>query len=130
MAELKDYMNSINQTKENIIRSSDSPDAAAKQYPAFVAARSLSYHQNLIHIVNELNMHPMGNQEHFEFLLNIIPKGRRFVKWSRPENEPLIKAIMDTQGMTYDKAKQIAYVLTTEQIESVCKVPEYGGVIK
>ncbi len=130
MADLKDFMNSINMTKENLIRNSDSRDAATKQYPAFVVSRSLSYHRNLINIVNELNMCPVGNQEHYEFLLNIIPKGKRWASWAKPENTPLVKLLVEKKGMSYEKAIDIAHILKPDQIEAICKDPEYGGVIK
>lgn len=127
---LSDYMNAINKTKDNVIALSASPDAAAKAYPAFVVARSLSYYPTTIMYVNELNRYPVANKQHFEFLLNIIPTGRRYQKWSKPEKSDIIKLLVDTYGLSYDKAKDTCRLLTDSQIEELKKEPNYGGVTK
>ena len=56
MTELKDWLNSINQTKKNLI---DEDPSLEKEYPPYIVNRCLSGHLDCILFVNEMN------QSHF-----------------------------------------------------------------
>ena len=127
--QLTDYLRAINQTKEDVITKSDAPETAAKLYPQFVVARSLSYYPDTVFLINEINRYQVENKNHFDFCLNLIPKGKRFAKWAKPEKSDVIKKIVEVCGLSYDKAKVVANVLSREQIDGLLKDPEYGGVI-
>lgn len=125
---LTDFLNSINLTKKNLIDESDSPEAAAKVYPAFVTARSLSYFSNTVLLVNELNKcGTIDNKMHYDFLLNIIPKGKRFAKWAKPAKSDTIKKLVEIHNISYKKAEELAYVLTDAQLAELLVEPAYGG---
>ena len=53
--ELKDWLNSINFTKENLI--ADDPSAISS-YPPYIVNRCLSGNVDSILFANEMNMHP------------------------------------------------------------------------
>ena len=53
MYELKDYLNSINFTKKNLMKSDDKD--WVKKYPAFIINKILSGFQDTIMLVNEVN---------------------------------------------------------------------------
>jgi hypothetical protein len=124
---LVDFIKSINETKVNLITTSDSPQAAAKVYPQFPIARLLSYQKQLIGLVNEVNMHNIGNKEHYETLLYLIPKGRRFARLEKPEKATYTKTLMDTYGVSENAAREICYVLTEDQLTGLVADKEYGG---
>lgn len=128
--ELRDFINAITVSKKNLIRNSDSKEAARKAYSPFVLARTMSYHEELVMITNEANQRNLGSQEHFEFFLHLTPKGKRYARWERPEAAPVIKELMTTLGYSYKKAYDLALVLTPEQIEIVCRPKDQGGVLK
>lgn len=119
-------LNSINTTKENLMRNEvgEEIEAEVKAYPPFPITRSLSYHIDVLLLVNELNrrglsQHGIDNLRHYEFLLNVIPKGRRFAKWSKPEKYDDIQAVMDFLGLTFDKARDIIDLLSTEELTRI-----------
>ena len=55
MTELKDWLNSVNFTKQNLIE--EDPDAIRK-YPPYIVNRCLSGHLDCIMFANEMNKFP------------------------------------------------------------------------
>ena len=55
MTELKEWLNSINSNKDNLI--DEDPDLE-KQYPSYIVNRCLSGHVDAIMFANEMNMRP------------------------------------------------------------------------
>ncbi len=53
-----DYTNSITYTKKNLIRDTENPELAEKQYNAFLTNRGLSYFPDTIMYANDMNMRP------------------------------------------------------------------------
>lgn len=124
-------LNSINQDKKNILRDDfgDLIESEVKSYPPFPVNRSLSYHADAILLLNELNcrglaQHGLEGYHNYEFLLHIIPKGRRFSKWSRPQREKDIEVIMEYLQLTYSKASDIIDLLSPEDLE---RMKSYRG---
>lgn len=119
--ELKDYLNSINFTKENVIQTSDSKGAAEKLYPSFVVNRSMSYFPECIFYANALNL--AGNidkVQHYEFLLYSIPKGKRFSKWGKVEkDEEVVSLIMNKYGYSRKRAKEVLPLMSKENIDDL-----------
>ena len=54
MTELKDWLNSINQTKKNLI---DEDPSIEKNYPPYIINRCLSGHLDAVMFANEMNMY-------------------------------------------------------------------------
>ena len=54
MAELKDWLNSVNFTKENLIED----DPVIKDYPPYIVNRCLSGHLDTVMFANEMNKFP------------------------------------------------------------------------
>ena len=66
--ELKDWLNSINFTKENLIE--EDPDLI-KEYPPFIINRCLSGHLDAIMFANEMNKYPNLDKDlQYHFYLN------------------------------------------------------------
>lgn len=119
-------LNSINQTKKNIMRDEFGSviETAAKAYPAFPVHRSLSYHTDTILLVNELNQrglaqHGLSPLQQYEFLLGVIPKGKRFAKWAKPQKEADIELVIEYTGLTYDKVCDIIDLIAPEELEKI-----------
>lgn len=130
---LIDALNSINDNKKNAIRDSGAPAAAEKQYPSFPVARSLSYHIDSIFFVDELNQRGLSDfgvdrLMHYEFLLNIIPKRRRFGKWDKPVKDDKIDLIKKVYGYSEEKAKAVVGLFTEEQFDALFNSRREGGV--
>jgi hypothetical protein len=132
MATLTDFLNSINKTKQNVIKKSPAPDAAEKAYLPFVTLRSLSYHRDVVLLCNELNVrglsgHNVSNKMHYEFLLRAIPKGNRFSKWTKPEPDPVVERLMQVYNYNYERAVEANGLLTEEQRQCIMEEPIQGG---
>lgn len=128
-----DYVNSINETKENLIRGSHSPEASEKMYDPFVASRSLSYHQDCILLVNELNSrglntHGVTKKQHYEFLLNVLNKKKRYAKWGKIDKiHEDIKFIMSTFDYSEQKAREVYPLFSESQLEDIRELFVEGG---
>lgn len=122
---LPEVLNSINLDKQNLLRGN--PEAA-RAYPAFVVARSLSYHQPLIPLLDQLNeLRRLDNLSHYEFLLYTVPKAKRFAKWSKPEPVEDLEFIARMYECSTDKARQYLSLLNEDQITQIRESFDEGG---
>lgn len=117
-------LNSINVSKKNIIKESSNKTLAAKLYPPFPVARSLSYSPDCILFVNELNARGISqfnvtNEMHYEFLLYAISAKKRYNKWSKPTVNDTITHIMEMECLSYDKAKDIYNLLSDDMRKNI-----------
>ena len=60
LMELKDWLNSINVTKKNLI---DEDPSIEKDYPPYIINRCFSGHLDAIMFANEMNMYPFLTKE-------------------------------------------------------------------
>lgn len=119
-----DFLNAINQTKENIIEN----DQDEKEYSAFMVNRGLSYFQDSILIANEMNINPhLDSKLQFDFLINMIRKRKRFSKWLKPTVESDIEAIKEYYGYSNEKAHQVLVILSPEEITRIKEKVNKGG---
>lgn len=122
-----DYITAISSNKD-IIRTSDNPELAEKQYPAFMTNRGLSYFPDTILHANEMNM--MSHLDSLlqnDYLLNSIRPRKRFSKWAKKRENSDIEAIKEYYGFGYSKAVQACNVLSSQQINDIKKKLEKGG---
>ena len=81
--ELKDWLNSINMTKNNIM--DENPDSV-RQYAPYIINRCLSGELDCLMYVNEMNLNPSIDKKlQYDFLLNSVRKRKRFSPWLRKE---------------------------------------------
>lgn len=123
-----DFVNAILQNKDQLIVD----ESTEKEYSPFLANRSLSYHKDCIMYANEMNMrHNLDNKLQFDFLLNTIrSKKRPFAKWVKSEKGEDLECIKFVYGVSSSKAKEIARLLTQEQIQELKKQTDIGGLRK
>ena len=80
--ELKEWLNSINQTKENL---TEDPNAI-KDYPPYIINKCLSAHLDCIIFANEMNKYPSLDKDmQYSFYLNSLRKRKRFSPWMRKD---------------------------------------------
>ena len=126
MAKLGDFLKSINQSKENIM---NEDTLSEREYPAIVVNRTLSYFLDTVLYANEINTHPhLDNKLQFDYLLNSIRSNRRFTRWLKPDEDADIEAIKIYYGYNYQKARDVAKILTGEQLSLIHKHLEKGGL--
>ena len=126
-----DYTTSISQTKKNLIRDSENPELAEKQYSPFLTNRGLSYFPDTIMYANDMNMLPdLDNLPQYEYLLNSVRKNKRFSKWAKASKDVIVMQLSEYYGCSVQKAKEISTVLTSEQIDLIIQKLQKGGNTK
>ena len=116
MAELKDWLNSINLNKKNIMI--DEYDE--KKYPAYIVNKCLAPFPDTLLYVNEMNrLHGLDNRLQYDFLLNSLRKRKRFAKWMKVSKIKDLDVVKEYYGYSNEKAKQALDVLTEEQIKII-----------
>ena len=123
--ELKDWLNSINFNKKNLIK--ENPDNV-KQYPPFIINRCLSGHLDCVLFANEMNKyHFLDKDMQYNFYLNILRKRKRFSPWVRKDKIEDLEFIKNYYGYSDEKAYQALKILSKDQIEFIKKRFETGG---
>lgn len=126
MANLSDFLRSINITKENVM---ESDPMAEQEYVPFVVNRTLSYFPDTVLYANEMNLR--GGSDHrlqFEYLINSVRAKKRFSRWLKPEKNEDVDAIKEYYNCSYNKANEIVKILTDEQLSLIHKRLERGGL--
>ncbi len=123
--ELKDWLNSINQTKKNLI---DEDPSLEKEYPPYIINRCFSGYLDTIMITNELNRyHFLPKKMQYDFLLNIVRVKNRFSPWLRKDTIKDLDLVKRYYGYSNEKAKQALRILTKEQLNFIKSKFETGG---
>ena len=126
MYELKEYLNSINYGKNNLMDSGDV--MYEKKYPAYVVNKCLAPFNDTVMLVNEMNRnHHIDNRLQFDFFINIIRKRKRFSKWYKPETVSDLEAVKKYYGYSNEKARQVLTLLNTDQINELKRKVMTGG---
>ena len=125
MANLKEYLNAINHTKENLMQDSFSE----RKYPAWVVNRALYAHSDTILLVNEMNVNNhLDNKLQFDFLLNSIRKRKRFGgKWVTTAKSKNLEYVKEYYGYSNAKAKVALDILDKKQLNLIKEKLDKGG---
>ena len=124
--ELKEYLNSINFTKKDLMKSEDK--LWEKKYPAFIVNKMLSGFQDTIMFVNEMNRnHFIDKDMQFQFLLNSIKAKKRFTPFLRSERIKDIECVKEYYGYSNDKAKSALDILSKDEINLIKEKLYKGG---
>jgi hypothetical protein len=123
--ELKDWLNSINQTKKNLI---DEDSSVEKEYPPYIINRCFSGHLDAIMFANEMNMHHfLPKKMQYDFLLNTLRPKKRFSPWLRKDTIKDLDYVKRYYGYSNEKAQQALKILTKEQLNFIRSKFEIGG---
>ena len=119
--ELKDWLNSINFTKEDL-----SEDM--KSYPPYIVNRCLSGHIDCVLFANEMNKnHFLDKDMQYKFYLNSLRKKKRFSPWLRQDKIKDLDYVKRYYGYSNEKAKQALKILTEEQLNVIKAKFDTGG---
>jgi hypothetical protein len=123
--ELKDWLNSINSTKDNLV--SDDP-TLIKSYPPYIINRCLSSHIDAILFANEMNKnHHLDKELQYSFYLNSLRKKKRFSPWLRKDKVTDLDIVKQYYSYSNDKAMQALKILSREQLDFIKQRLETGG---
>jgi hypothetical protein len=124
--ELKDYLNSINFTKEYLM--DDQDPQWEKKYAPFIINKCMSGFIDTIMFANEMNLnHTLPSRLQYDFLINIVRKRKRFSPWLKKEKIQDLDAIKSYYGYSNEKSQQALKILTKEQIKFIKDKLDVGG---
>ena len=125
MTELKDWLNSINFNKQNLIEEDPS---TIKDYAPYIINRCLSGNIDSILFANEMNKYSFLDKDmQYSFYLNTLRKKKRFSPWLRKEKVTDLEIIKQYYGYSNEKASNALKILTPEQINFIKQRLETGG---
>ena len=125
MTELKDWLNSINQTKKNLI---DEDPSIEKEYPPYIINRIYSGHLDSVMFANELNKYSFLDKKiQYDFYLNSLRSKKRFSPWLRKDKIKDLDYVKRYYGYSNEKAQQALKILTKEQLNFIRLKFETGG---
>jgi len=123
--ELKNWLNSINFTKSNLL---DDDPTVIKSYPPYIVNRCLSGSVDSILFSNEMNMNAhLDKDMQYSFFLYTLRKRKRYSPWLKKEQVDDLDLVKKHYGYSNEKAKVALSLLTKPQIESLRQTHDMGG---
>ena len=124
--ELKDWLNSINFNKNNLIE--EDPEAISS-YPSYIVNRCLSGHLDTVLFANEMNKYSnLDKDMQYSFFLYTLRKRKRFSPWLKKEQVDDLDLVKKHYGYSNEKAKVAVSLLTKTQIENIRNKHDMGGL--
>ncbi len=123
---MKDYLNSINLSKKNLLHSDD--PAWEKKYPAFIINKCMSHHMDTIMYANEINQYPeLDNLLQYDFFINTVRPRKRFSPWGKKEKAQDLDIVKQYYGYSDEKAIDALRILTSDQLDFIRSKLDTGG---
>ena len=123
--ELKDWLNSINFNKDNLI--AEDPEAIGS-YPPYIVNRCLSGHLDTVLFANEMNKYSNIDKDmQYSFFLYTLRKRKRFSPWLKKEQMDDLDLVKKHYGYSNEKAKVAVSLLTKTQLELIRNKHDRGG---
>ena len=123
--ELKDWLNSINSNKNNLIE--EDPESISS-YPPYIVNRCLSGTVDSVLFANEMNLNAhLDKDMQYSFLLYTLRKRKRFSPWLKKEQVDDLDLVKKHYGYSNEKAKVAVSLLTKTQIEQIRNKHDMGG---
>ena len=123
-----EYVNAINTTKQDLIRKSENPGLAEKDYSPFLVNRALSYFIDTILHANEMNMvNHVDSMLQNDYYLNSIRPAKRVSKWHKKLNDEDIEGVQEYFKVGFVRAQEIVKTLTSEQLDLIKTIITKGN---
>ena len=123
--ELKDWLNSINFNKDNLIEEDPSE---IKNYPPYIINRCLSGHLDCVMFANEMNKYSFLDKDmQYSFYLNTLRKKKRFSPWLRKDKVTDLQCVKQYYGYSNEKASQALKILSKQQLDYIKQRLDTGG---
>jgi hypothetical protein len=123
--ELKDWLNSINISKINIL---DEYPLSEKEYPPYVINKCLAGHMDTILFANEMNVaHYLDKRLQYDFFINSIKPKKRFSPWLKKDKFDDLEVVKKYYGYSNDKARAALRILTEDHLQHIATKLNQGG---
>ena len=123
---LKDYLNTINLTKKNLLQGED--PAWEKNYPPYIINKCMSHHMDTVMLSNEMNQYSnLDKKLQYDFFINTVRSRKRFSPWGKKEKVKDIELVKQFYGYSTEKAIQALRILTENQLMVIKDKLNKGG---
>ena len=124
--ELKDWLNSVNFNKDNLIE--NDPESISS-YPPYIVNRCLSGHLDTVLFANEMNRYSnLDKDMQYSFFLYTLRRRKRFSPWLKKEQVEDLDLVKKHYGYSNEKAKVAVSLLTKTQLEYIRNKHDMGGL--
>lgn len=129
MANPFDYVNTILQSKKNMMRGSENDKLAEDGYNPWLTNIALSYHDDTILLANLANInHHLPKRAQYEILINTVrPKKRQFRKWAKPVEDEDLDLVCEVYACNRRVGQEYLSLLTPEQVKLLKEQRRIGG---
>ena len=119
-----DFVKSVSYDKKDIMVD----DVEEKAYQPFLINKALSYHQDSVFLVNEMNIrHGTDNRLQYLFFINTLRKRKRFSKWHKPYESKKLDTVKNAFGISTIRAKEYLELLNDKQYRDLKNNMKLGG---
>ncbi len=126
--ELKDWLNSINTTKQNLLE--ENPEHISSYQP-YIINRCLSAHLDTILFANEMNQFPFIRKEmQYAYYLHAIRQRKRYSPWIKRVITENLDAIKEYYDYSDKKALDALSILNREELNFIKQRLNKGGFKK
>lgn len=123
--ELKDWLNSINTNKNNLM---DEDPSLEKEYAPYIINRCMSGQLDCILFSNMMNMcSHLDKKMQYDFFINTIRPKKRFSPWLKKEKISDLELVKSYYGYSNEKARIALKVLTDEHLKIIKSKLRKGG---
>ena len=124
---LKDYLNSINFNKNDLMGEDSDPAWKAK-YPPYIINKCMSQHMDTVMYANEMNQYSfLDHKMQYDFYIHIVRPKRRFSPWGKKQKIDDLDLVKRYYGYSTDKAIQALRILSPNQIDYIKDKLNKGG---
>lgn len=124
MSEFFAFLNDLSYGKEMILT-----DENERAYTPFIINEIYSRFVDGITPADTLNKMPdLPKRMHYLYMMNSLSKRKRFAKMPKPELPEHFDVIQDYYKYNTTRTKEVFDILTPEQINSIVKMCDKGGV--
>jgi hypothetical protein len=123
--ELKEWLNSINLSKDNLL---DEDPLAEKDYPPYVINKCMAGHMDTILFANEMNLsHYLDKKLQYDFFINSIKTKKRYSPWLKKDKFDDLEVVKQYYGYSNEKARAALRILTEDQLQHIATKLNQGG---
>ena len=103
-------------------------DIEEKAYQPFLINKALSYPQDAVFLVNEMNTrHSTEGRLQYLFFINTLRKRQRFSKWHKPYESKKLDTVKNAFGVSSQRAKEYLELLNDKQYRDLKDSMKIGG---
>ena len=119
-----DFVKSVSYDKKDIMVD----DIEEKAYQPFLINKALSYHQDAVFLVNEMNIrHGSDSRLQYLFFINTLRKRQRFSKWHKPYESKKLETVKNAFNVSSQRAKEYLELLSEKQYRDLKESMKIGG---